>query len=117
MAVAIQRMVGSKRGTRYYPELAGVGRSYNFYPIPPQETGDGIVSMALGLGKMVVEGGPSVKFSPRHPGIPRTPYLSRPPPARGHEHSLSATRGEHFLLPVQQPLSTQRSQQTRYEWQ
>ncbi|HLB00218.1 MAG TPA: PEP/pyruvate-binding domain-containing protein, partial [Bacteroidota bacterium] len=68
MAVAIQKMVGARRGKRYYPQMAGVGRSYNFYPIPPQEPEDGIVSLALGLGKMVVEGGPSVKFSPRHPG-------------------------------------------------
>jgi CheY-like chemotaxis protein len=67
MAVAIQKIVGSRWGKRYYPEIAGVGRSYNFYPIPPQEPEDGIVSIALGLGKMVVEGGLSVKFSPRHP--------------------------------------------------
>ena len=67
MAVAIQKMVGSRWGKRYYPEMAGVGRSYNFYPIPPQEPEDGIVSVALGLGKMVVDGGSSVKFSPRHP--------------------------------------------------
>jgi CheY-like chemotaxis protein len=67
MAVAIQKMVGARRGKRYYPEMAGVGRSYNFYPIPPQEPEDGIVSVALGLGKMVVEGGVSVKFSPAHP--------------------------------------------------
>ena len=67
MAVAIQKMVGSRWGKRHYPEMAGVGRSYNFYPIPPQEPEDGIASIALGLGKMVVEGGPSVKFSPLHP--------------------------------------------------
>jgi len=67
MAVAIQKMVGSRRGKRYYPEIAGVGRSYNFYPIPPQDPEDGVVSVALGLGRMVVEGGTSVKFSPGHP--------------------------------------------------
>ena len=44
-----------------------MAKSYNFYPIPPQKANDGIVAMALGLGKMVVEGGSSVKFSPKHP--------------------------------------------------
>ncbi len=68
MAVAIQKMVGSRWGKRYYPEMAGVGRSYNFYPIPPQQPEDGVAAIALGLGKMVVEGGSSVRFSPRHPG-------------------------------------------------
>jgi hypothetical protein len=67
MAVALQKMVGARWGKRYYPGMAGVGRSYNFYPIPPQEPEDGIVAVALGLGKMVVEGGASVRFSPRHP--------------------------------------------------
>jgi hypothetical protein len=68
MAVIVQKMVGAHHGRRYYPNFAGVARSHNFYPAPPQKSSDGVVSVALGLGKMVVEGGPCVRFSPRYPG-------------------------------------------------
>ncbi len=67
MAVIIQRMVGSAHGDTFYPEFAGVAKSYNFYPIPPQKSIDGIVMVALGLGKTVVEGGNTVRFCPKHP--------------------------------------------------
>jgi CheY-like chemotaxis protein len=67
MAVIIQRMVGSRHGERFYPAFAGVARSYNFYPVPPQDSADGIVHVALGLGKMVVDGGNSVRFCPKYP--------------------------------------------------
>ena len=67
MAVIIQRMVGAERNSRFYPDFAGVARSYNFYPIPPQNATDGIVQVALGLGKTVVDGGNSVRFCPRYP--------------------------------------------------
>ena len=67
MAVIIQKIIGTKFDNRFYPTFSGVAKSYNFYPIPPQKANDGIVSMALGLGKMVVEGGNSVKFSPKNP--------------------------------------------------
>lgn len=68
MAVIIQKMVGTQFNGRFYPTFSGVAKSYNFYPLPPQKTEDGIVSVALGLGKMVVEGGETVRFSPKHPG-------------------------------------------------
>ena len=67
MAVIIQKMVGSARHGRYYPEFAGVAKSYNFYPVPPQKPTDGIVLVALGLGKTVVEGGTTVRFCPKYP--------------------------------------------------
>jgi CheY-like chemotaxis protein len=67
MAVIIQKMVGSKHADRYYPDFSGVAKSYNFYPAPPQKSTDGIVAMALGLGKTVVDGGNTVKFSPKYP--------------------------------------------------
>ncbi len=67
MAVIIQRMVGARHNDRFYPAFAGVAKSYNFYPVPPQDSSDGIVHVALGLGKMVVEGGNSVRFCPRYP--------------------------------------------------
>ncbi|MDD5362823.1 MAG: PEP/pyruvate-binding domain-containing protein [Ignavibacteria bacterium] len=67
MAVIVQKMVGAKYDNRFYPDISGVAKSYNFYPIHPQTTKDGIVSVALGLGKTIVEGGNTVKFSPRYP--------------------------------------------------
>jgi len=67
MAVIIQRMVGSRHGARFYPAFAGVAKSYNFYPVPPQDSADGIVHVALGLGKMVVDGGNAVRFCPKYP--------------------------------------------------
>ena len=67
MAVVIQRLVGSKREQRFYPDFAGVAKSYNFYPVPPQKSTDGIALVALGLGKTVVEGGNTIRFCPRYP--------------------------------------------------
>ncbi len=67
MAVIIQKMIGARHHDRFYPEISGVAKSYNFYPSPPQNSSDGIVSVALGLGKMVVDGGPSVRFCPKYP--------------------------------------------------
>lgn len=67
MAVIIQRVVGSIHGDRCYPHFAGVARSYNFYPTPPLQAGDGIAAVALGLGRTVVEGGRALRFCPRYP--------------------------------------------------
>ncbi len=67
MAVIIQKIVGTQHEERFYPEISGVAKSYNFYPISPQESDDGIVSVALGLGKTVVEGGNTVRFCPKYP--------------------------------------------------
>lgn len=67
MAIIIQKLVGAKRGERYYPDFAGVAKSYNFYPVPPQKPADGIAIVALGLGRYVVEGGHAVRFCPQYP--------------------------------------------------
>jgi CheY-like chemotaxis protein len=67
MAVIVQKMVGAQHGTRFYPDFAGVAKSYNFYPVPPQKPLDGIVSVALGLGKTIVDGGITVRFCPKYP--------------------------------------------------
>lgn len=69
MAVIIQKVVGTNfKNERFYPDFAGVAKSFNYYPVHPQLSTDGIVHLALGLGKMVVDGGSSVKFCPRYPG-------------------------------------------------
>jgi CheY-like chemotaxis protein len=67
MAVILQKMAGSQHGSRFYPDFAGVAKSYNFYPMPPQKALDGIVSVALGLGKTIVDGGVTVRFCPKYP--------------------------------------------------
>lgn len=66
MAVVIQKLVGTVHENRFYPDFSGVAKSYNFYPLPPQKSTDGIVSAALGLGKWVVEGGNTVRFCPKY---------------------------------------------------
>ena len=67
MAVIVQRLVGAQRENRFYPDFAGVAKSYNFYPVPPQKSSDGIAQVALGLGKTVVDGGNTVRFCPKYP--------------------------------------------------
>jgi CheY-like chemotaxis protein len=67
MAVIIQKLVGSRHGSRFYPSFAGVARSHNFYPSGPAAAADGVVAVALGLGRTVVDGGRALSFSPRHP--------------------------------------------------
>ena len=67
MAVIVQRLVGTEHKGKFYPDFAGVAKSFNFYPVPPQKSDDGIALVALGLGKTVVEGGNTVRFCPRFP--------------------------------------------------
>ena len=69
MAVIVQSLVGHRRAERYYPHYAGVAQSHNFYPIGPQKPEDGIAHVALGLGRLVVDGGLSLSFSPKHPQV------------------------------------------------
>lgn len=67
MAVILQRIVGAPHRDRFYPDLSGVARSYNFYPTPPLKSEHGIVAVALGLGRSVVEGGNCLRFCPHYP--------------------------------------------------
>jgi len=70
MAVIIQQVVGRRHGSYLYPDVAGVARSINFYPMPGMIPEDGVASVVLGLGKAVVDGGLCVRFSPAHPRKP-----------------------------------------------
>lgn len=69
MAVILQQVVGSRHGRSYYPAISGVAQSLNYYPFSRMKPEDGIVSIALGLGKSVMEGGKILRFSPRFPEI------------------------------------------------
>lgn len=66
MAIVLQEVVGQQYGTHFYPTISGVARSYNYYPIGKEQSEDGIVNMALGLGKYIVEGEVGLRFSPLH---------------------------------------------------
>lgn len=67
MAIVLQEVVGSRYNDHFYPTMSGVARSLNFYPIGNEKAEDGIADIALGLGKYIVDGGQTLRFSPRHP--------------------------------------------------
>jgi len=67
MAVIIQEVVGKEIYGRYFPSFSGVGRSLNYYPIGVEKPEEGIAEIAVGLGKHIVDGGISLRFSPKHP--------------------------------------------------
>lgn len=67
MAVILQETVGTQTGDYFYPHISGVGQSYNFYPTSYLKTSDGIASLAIGLGKSVVEGDKIFRFCPKYP--------------------------------------------------
>ena len=67
MAVILQEVVGTQHGDRYYPSISGVARSLNYYPIGEEKAEEGTVSLALGLGKYIVDGGLTLRVCPYHP--------------------------------------------------
>ena len=67
MGIILQEVCGHQHEKLFYPTFSGVARSINFYPIPPEKTKDGIARVAFGLGKLVVDGEVSLRFSPRYP--------------------------------------------------
>jgi phosphoenolpyruvate synthase/pyruvate phosphate dikinase len=75
MAVIIQETVGKRFANRFYPELSGVMRSYNYYAMKPAAPTDGVISLALGLGKTIVDGGVSWSYSPAYPMV-EPPFVS-----------------------------------------
>lgn len=67
MAVILQEVVGNQYGDRFYPSISGVARSINYYPINEELAEEGTVSLALGLGKYIVDGGLTLRVCPYHP--------------------------------------------------
>lgn len=70
MAILIQEMVGNRHGDRLYPEISGVCRSFNYYPSGAARPTDGVVNLALGLGRQIVDGGLSWGYCPAYPATP-----------------------------------------------
>jgi hypothetical protein len=95
MAIIIQKLVGRRLGKRFYPELSGVARSYNYYPLRPAKPEDGVVNLALGLGKTVVEGGISWVYSPAFPHAE--------PPFGSVENLLNETQTEFWVVNMGEP--------------
>jgi hypothetical protein len=95
MAVVVQEVVGRRHGDRFYPDLSGVARSYNFYPVGPAEPCEGVVDLALGLGKTIVDGGLCWTFSPAHPKLP--------PPVGSVRDLLEVTQSQFWAVNVGPP--------------
>jgi len=95
MAVVVQEVVGRRHGERFYPDLSGVARSYNFYPVAPAEPREGVVDLALGLGKTIVDGGRCWSFSPAHP--------KRPPPVGSVRDLVDVTQSRFWAVNVGPP--------------
>ncbi len=91
MAVILQEVVGLQRGPRFYPDVSGVARSYNFYRFGAARPEDGVVHLALGLGRTIVEGEPSWSYCPAFPRV-RRPYGSLTELLRETQTSFWAVR-------------------------
>ncbi len=87
MAVIIQEVVGENHNFRYYPNISGVAKSYNYYPTGKQKPENGVVNLALGLGKTIVDGGIVWSYSPVYP---------KSPPPFGDPHDIMKTTQNNF---------------------
>ena len=106
MAVIIQEVVGRHREDRFYPDISGVARSYNFYAFEPARPEDGVVTLALGLGKTIVDGGIAWTFSPRYP--------KKPLPFASVEELLDGTQTEFWAVNMGKPPAYDPASETEY---
>lgn len=67
MAIILEEVCGKAYQNRFYPAMSGVARSVNYYPVSPETAGDGVVNIAYGLGKYLVDGGSGMRFCPKYP--------------------------------------------------
>jgi hypothetical protein len=106
MAVIVQEVVGKRYANRFYPELSGVARSYNYYPVKPAKPEDGVVNLALGLGKIIVDSGISWPYSPAYPKIE--------PPFGSVENLLENTQNEFWVVNMGEPFEYDPTKETEY---
>lgn len=106
MAVILQKVHGTRHHVRFYPELSGVGRSYNFYPIGKAKPEDGVINLALGLGKTIVDGGMAWSYSPRYPRIG--------PPFGSVDDLLKNSQKEFWAINMGTPLVYDPIKETEY---
>ncbi len=106
MAVIIQMIVGKLYHQRFYPEVSGVARSYNYYPVKPATPEEGVVDLALGLGKTIVDGGVSWTYSPAHPNAV--------PPYRSAEEILDFSQNKFWVVNMGEPAEYDPTRETEY---
>ena len=106
MAVIIQEMVGKRYYNHFYPELSGVGRSYNYYPMQPARPQDGVISLALGLGKFIVDGGSAWNYSPAYPKVE--------PPFGSVEKLMKGTQTQFWVVNMGDPPDYDPTRETEY---
>ncbi len=106
MAVIIQDIVGRQYNGRYYPDISGVARSYNFYPIGSAKPDEGVISLALGLGKTIVEGGLVWSYSPAYPRVN--------PPVSSAGELLKVTQAKFWAVNMRKPSVTNPMQESEY---
>jgi hypothetical protein len=106
MAVILQKVHGRRHHVRFYPELSGVGRSYNYYPIGRAKPDDGVINLALGLGKTIVDGGLVWSYSPRYPKIG--------PPFGSTDDLLKNSQKEFWAINMGTPLVYDPIKETEY---
>ncbi len=106
MAVIIQEVIGLRHADRYYPELSGVARSYNFYPMGRAKPDNGVVDLALGLGKTIVDGGVSWTYSPAFPKVN--------PPFGSVGEMLKQTQNEFWAVNMGKSPDYDPSKETEY---
>jgi len=106
MAVIIQEVVGLRHGERFYPHISGVARSYNFYPLGNARPAEGVVDLALGLGKTIVDDGVAWSFSPAYP--------KANPPYNTLDDLLNQSQSEFWAINVGWPLEFNPLKETEY---
>jgi hypothetical protein len=106
MAVIVQEVVGHRHGPRFYPEVAGVARSWNFYPTGHAQPADGVLDLALGLGKTIVDGGRAWTCSPAHP--------RSVPPFNSVDHMIEQTQSEFWAVNMGPPAAYDPTVETEY---
>ena len=106
MAVIIQEVVGNRYENHFYPELSGVARSFNFYPSGPAKPEEGVINLALGLGKTIVDGGTSWAYSPAYPKIS--------PPFGSIPEMLKETQTEFWSVNMGNPSEYNPVKETEY---
>jgi len=95
MAVILQELVGRRHHLRFYPEISGVARTFNYYPMEPARPEDGVVNLALGLGKTIVDGEPCWGYSPAYPKVE--------PPFGSVEQLLKGTQTRFWAVSLGDP--------------
>ena len=106
MAVIIQEVVGLRHGNRFYPTLSGVARSINFYALGNARPRDGVISLALGLGKTIVEGGRTWTYCPAFPRAE--------PPFGSRKELLEQTQTDYWAVNMGKPPTYDPLQETEY---